>query len=402
MATVKVLLKQNKSKKNGDMPIYLRIIKDRKAKFISTGIYINPRQWNEDTSRVRKSHRNSARLNTFIANKIAEAEGVALELETKSKSVSPSRLKRKIMGIAPVNFFEFADDYLDKVRQRCAVGTWVGMKAAIQKLKEYKKGKALYIDELTVSFLSDYQNYLISELSNGKNTIFHNFKKIRQIIHEIIRQDKMAIEDNPFLKFKFTQAPTHRGYLTEDELRAIEELKLKPDTRIFHHGNMYVFAAYAGGLRISDILKLKWYNFDNERINIKVQKTGNTLSVMLPNKALEIMRYYIRYKTKVSDFIFPILKNDADYSDPVVLHRAISSATALCNEDLKEIAFQAKIKKPLSFHTSRHTFATRALRKGMRIEYVSKIMGHTDITETQIYTKIINSELEKAMDVFND
>jgi integrase/recombinase XerD len=402
MATVKVLLKQNKSKKNGDMPIYLRIIKDRKAKFISTGIYINPRQWNEDTSRVRKSHRNSARLNTFIANKVAEAEGVALELETKSKSVSSSRLKRKIMGIAPVNFFEFADDYLEKVRQRCAVGTWVGMKAAIQKLNEYKKGKPLYIDELTVSFLSDYQNYLISELGNGKNTIFHNFKKIRQIVHEIIRQDKMAIEDNPFLKFKFTQAPTHRGYLTEDELRAIEELKLKPGTRIFHHGNMYVFAAYAGGLRISDILKLKWYNFDNERINIKVQKTGNTLSVMLPNKALEIMHYYIRYKTKVSDFIFPILKNDADYSDPVVLHRAISSATALCNEDLKEIAFQAKIKKTLSFHTSRHTFATRALRKGMRIEYVSKIMGHTDITETQIYTKIINAELEKAMDVFND
>jgi site-specific recombinase XerD len=402
MATVKVLLKQNKGKKNGEMPIYLRIIKDRKAKFISTGIYVLPGQWNEDTSRVRKSHRNSTRLNAYIAQKVAEAEGVALELETRSKTVSSSRLKSKIMGIAPVNFFDFADDYLAKVKQRCAVGTWVGMKAAIQKLKEYKKGQALYMDELTVSFLSDYQNYLISELGNNKNTIFHNFKKIRQIVHEIIRQDKMSMDENPFLRFKFTQAPTHRSYLTEDELIAIEELRFKPGSRIFHHCNMYVFSAYAGGLRISDVLKLKWQNFDGERVNLKIQKTSETLSVMLPNKALEIIHYYIRYKSKVSDFIFPVLKNDKDYSDPVVLHKAISSATALCNEDLKEIAFQAKVKKSLSFHTARHTFATRALRKGMRIEYVSKIMGHSDITETQIYTKIINSELEKAMDVFND
>ncbi|MDD4214814.1 MAG: tyrosine-type recombinase/integrase, partial [Bacteroidales bacterium] len=59
------------------------------------------------------------------------------------------------------------------------------------------------------------------------------------------------------------------------------------------------------------------------------------------------------------------------------------------------------IKKHLSFHTSRHTFATRALRKGIRIEYVSKLLGHASIKETQVYAKIVNEELDKAMEVFD-
>ena len=60
-----------------------------------------------------------------------------------------------------------------------------------------------------------------------------------------------------------------------------------------------------------------------------------------------------------------------------------------------------EIQKHIHFHTSRHTFATRALRKGMRIEYVSKLLGHANIKTTQIYAKIVNEELDKAMEIFN-
>ena len=56
----------------------MRIIKDRKAKFVSLGIKINPKDWNDELARVRKSYPNSQRMNNFIAHKIAEAEAVAL------------------------------------------------------------------------------------------------------------------------------------------------------------------------------------------------------------------------------------------------------------------------------------------------------------------------------------
>ncbi len=81
---------------------------------------------------------------------------------------------------------------------------------------------------------------------------------------------------------------------------------------------------------------------------------------------------------------------------------AISRATAYINKNLKFLATKAEIDKHISFHTSRHTWATRALGKGISIDKVSKIMGHAAIKETQVYAKIVSSELDKAMDVFND
>ena len=74
----------------------------------------------------------------------------------------------------------------------------------------------------------------------------------------------------------------------------------------------------------------------------------------------------------------------------------------MINKNLKSIATKAKISKKITFHVARHTFATIALKKGIRIEYVSKLLGHANLKETQIYAKIINEELDKAMDVFND
>jgi integrase/recombinase XerD len=127
------------------------------------------------------------------------------------------------------------------------------------------------------------------------------------------------------------------------------------------------------------------------------------VSVKVPNKALEIIELYKPEKKDFNpdNYIFPFFSNEIEYT-PVSLFQAISSRTANINSDLKDIAKLTKINKNLSFHSSRHTWATRALRKGMRIEYVSKLMGHSSIKTTQIYAKIVNSELDKAMDVFND
>ena len=61
----------------------------------------------------------------------------------------------------------------------------------------------------------------------------------------------------------------------------------------------------------------------------------------------------------------------------------------------------AKITKQISFHTARHSWAVRALQKGMRIEYVSKLMGHASVKNTEVYAKVLNEELDKAMEVFN-
>ncbi|MBK6276015.1 MAG: tyrosine-type recombinase/integrase [Saprospirales bacterium] len=129
-------------------------------------------------------------------------------------------------------------------------------------------------------------------------------------------------------------------------------------------------------------------------------KTTSQISIKVPTKGLEILAKYKSDDVQNNDFIFPMLDNNLNIENNEMLDNAISSATAYINKNLGLIKDKLKMSKHISFHISRHSWATRALRKGMRIEYVSKILTHSDLKTTQIYAKIVNSELDKAMDVF--
>lgn len=399
MSTVKIVLKKEKINKNGEAPLYIRIIKDRKAKFVSLGIRILPKDWNESQSRVKKSHPNSQRLNNYIAHKIAEAEGVALEMETNSKYVSPKSIKQNIMGTSPDSFVRYFEKYIESLKKNGKTGTHDKAKAVYSKLCTYLDNKDLAFDEVTVTFLKNYDTYLSDKLGNSINTIHSNIKIFRKLINDAISEDLFPPEKNPFLKYKLKTEKTVKEFLTEEEIKRIENLEIKKNSMRNHHRNIYVFATYAGGLRISDILQLKWSDYDGERILITTQKTNNTVSIKLPKKAKEIIEEYKEDDSKKEYYIFPFLRNDIEYSNASIF-KAISSHTAYTNTDLKKIAKMAGIDKNIHFHTSRHTFATRALKKGMRIEYVSKLLGHSSIKSTQVYAKIVNKDLDDAMDEF--
>jgi integrase/recombinase XerD len=399
MSSIKIILKKDKVNKKGEAPLYLRIIKDRKAKFVSLGIKINPKDWNPELSRVRKSYPNSQRMNNYIAHKIAEAEGVALEMETNSKFVSPKSIKQNIMGISSVSFLRYFERYIESLFKNGKFSTHTKVKNVFSKLKAYLDNNDLMFDELTVTFLKNYETYLSEQSGNSVNTIHSNLKVIRKLIYDGIREDLFPYEKNPFLKMKLKTENTIKVFLTEDEIKKIEDLDLSEKSRLNLSRNLFVFATYAGGLRFSDILRLKWKDYDGDRILISTQKTKNTVSIKLPNTAKEIIQNYKSDMPIDENYIFPVLKNDIGYS-PKSLYNAFVSHNSQINLHLKEIAKMAEINKHVHFHTSRHTFATRALKKGMRIEYVSRLLGHESIKTTQIYAKIVNRDLDDAMDQY--
>jgi integrase len=402
MASIKVLLRETKLNEKGLAPLYLRLIKDRKAKFIALKIYLKPSEWNKANGKVRKSHPNSARLNAMIAQRIADAEGVAVELETKTKTISSHKIKERIIGAAPADFFPFADKYIKSLEKAGNISSHKRVGVVIRKLKEYCDDKPLYFDEITVTFLKEYEEHLKTKYGNSQNTIHGNLKIVRKIINDAIREDIITRNDNPFYKFQLKLEKTQRNFLTEEELIKLEQLELPVNSKLKLHRDMYVFAVYAGGLRVSDLILLKWSNFDGERVHIQMHKTKSVVTVKLPNKALEILFSYKKEDNLPEHYVFPIFSHLIDYSNPTFLFTKLTSAITAIDKNLKVIGTKAEIQKKFSFHTSRHTFATWALRKGIRIEYVSKILGHANIKETQIYAKIVNEELDKAMEVFNN
>ncbi|SDK42989.1 Site-specific recombinase XerD [Catalinimonas alkaloidigena] len=409
MASVKVVRKANKEDKFGKAPLYLRIIKDRKAKFVALSIRVLEEEWDEETQQVvkikglkgREMRLKVQQYNKAIAKKRSEAEDVALDLETTSKYVAPQKIKETIMGKSSESFLKYAHRYLASLEKSKKMGTLGKGKSVISKLEIYLGSRDIVFTDIDYTFLKSYETYLRESLGNSVNTIHNNFNVIRKLINEAIAEGHLPYEKNPFLRFKMRLEKTTKNYLSEEELDAIEALPLKPASKRYQHRSIYIFCCWAGGLRISDVIQLQWLNYKEGKITLTMYKTNTVVSIMLPKRAIEIIEEYDQPDKKPTDYIFPFLRNDRDYSDPKALFKAISSISSYANKDLKRIGEEAGIPHVLHFHTSRHTFATRALRKGMRIEYVSKLLGHTSVKTTQIYAKVVNEELDKAMEAFN-
>jgi len=401
MATVAIVYRKDKLNKDNEAPVHLRIIKDRRINYVTTGIMIPEKNWDVKMNCIKGKFPNKERLNSFIANKFAELQDQVFEHETVSKSLTTRALKEKIYGKKPSDFFAFADEVVEQYQLAGKIGTYDKNKSIIAKLKDYQYGRQLMFQDITPSFLMNYEKHLRQTLGNKTNTIHKDMKFLRKLFNDAYRQDLIEHNQNPFLKYQLKLEKTQRAYLTEEELKAIEDFPATPGTRIELHRDMFVFATYTGGLRVSDVLQLKWKNCDGTHIHFAIKKTSQQLSIKLPNVAIEIISRYKPKKITPDHFIFPMLPNDLNMNDPRMVDQEISGATAYINKNLKIIAQKIGIDKPLSFHISRHTWATRALRKGISIDKVSKIMGHAAIRETQIYAKIVNEELDKAMEVFN-
>lgn len=400
MSKIRLVLRKDKKTKKDTAPINLKITQRGAKKYISTGISVKLSEWDFTKNKVNNNHPNSVRMNNTLNGILYQYESKIIDTEAKETYITLSDIKQKLKSKETQEFFPYADNYTDEFERKGKIATYKRGKSVIKKFKEFLKNDKILIEELNKDIFEKFEFYLSDTKKNDNPTIHSNFKYIKTIINKYIKEGKMTMDKNPFLNFNIKLTPTQKDFLTEDELLKIENLKLEKDSPLYTHRNIYVFSAYAGGLRISDVLQLKWENFKDERITIKIQKTKQPLAIKIPNKAIQIINLYKNKEVKPSDYIFPLLKCK-DANDPTTLFNSISSAAAYTNSNLKDIAGLAGVKKKFSFHSARHTFATRALKKGMRKEYVSKIMGHTTDKETNVYIKIVNEDLDNAIEILN-
>ncbi len=395
MATVKIILKKNKAKSLTQIPLYLRVTKDRKSNYVSLGHKVSEKSWDDDRQRVNAKHPNSSRLNAYLAGRVAEMEDILLEDEHKKQFSSSKKIKETIKGKRSISFTDYAKQFEKSLLRDQNYSRYKKLKGILSKLDEYTESRNLSFGDIDYDFLKNYEEWLRGTKGNRTNTIHTDLKFIRKLFNDGVTEGIVDKEKNPFLLFKLKTEKTSREYLSEEELKRIQELKLTGALDVYR--DMFVLASYTG-FRISDLLTMKFQNYDGKNITIQMRKTKDTISIKVPTVGRNILDKYVDSNSVKSNYTFPMIPN-VKFST-LELQKAIMSKTAICNLGLKQIAALAKIEKTVSFHVSRHTFATLALRKGVRMEYVSALMGHSDLKTTKIYAKIINSELERAMDVF--
>jgi integrase len=365
------------------------------------GLYISKKDWDAEVCRVKKSHRNSSRLNAVISKRIADAESLVLEADLKGVPFKDINFKEMVLSSEHTDFFEYSDRYLQELEAGKRVGMLKRAKTVITKLKDFHGEKPLYLDTITRKYLIDYEKHLRKKCNNKTNTVNSNFRVLKKILKDAMGDGLLSRDSNPFNSYSLKTAKTTRVFLTTDELDSIKGLDLKEGSAKDHARNIFIFACYAGGVRISDLLTLQWKQVAGGRLLISTKKTGNIQNVKLGKEATGIIEKLRQETSEPEDFVFPYIKSLKEIDTPEKLHGMISKKTALVNKYLAEIGEKATPAKKLSTHIARHTFATLALKQGMRIEYVSKLLGHANIRETQIYAKIVDAELDKAMEEFD-
>src|SRR5690554_3727433 len=216
MASIKILLRKDKKNEEGLIPLFFRIIKNRKSKFISTGLKIKESEWDDGNQRVKKNHSNSVRANAVLAKKKAQIEEELLDMELEGKSITKNSFL-SVQGKSRIDFFSYADQYLDKLKSKEKVGYYRRVKSIVEKLKVYHGSSTLNFNEIDVTFLKNYEKYLADKLNNKVNTIESNFRGIRAILNNAVDEDVLKRDKNPFYKFKMKKEPVVKDYLTEEE-----------------------------------------------------------------------------------------------------------------------------------------------------------------------------------------
>lgn len=234
------------------------------------------------------------------------------------------------------------------------------------------------LKEISHMFITDFENYLRIECSCNANTTAKFIQSFRRVI--IIAKNNGWIIKDPFINYTIRLKRVDRGYLTMDEILQISE-KQFDILRLEQVRDIFIFSCFTG-LAYIDVKNLTKQNihqgFDGKQwISTKRQKTDTPVNVPLLKIPASIIA---KYKDYDSIALLPVISNQK------------------MNSYLKEIADLCGITKNLTFHLARHSFATSVtLSKGVPIETVSKMLGHTNIKTTQIYARITNDKISRDM-----
>lgn len=355
---------------DGSKSLYLDIYRFGKRTYEPLNLYLIP----ERTASDRKQNETTM----LAANKIKSQR--IIELTTGEVGIKNPHKK--------VYLFDWMEAYMKEQEKRGRKDK-AQIKTTIKVLKMYTDERTL-LSNVDKDFCVGYLRFLQTDYrSDGRKvsnfTIKTYYRCLNGALNAAVRED--LIRDNPFNKVdkrdKIREPESKREFLTIDEVKLMMKTPF-PKKRLKDIKNAYLFSCFCG-LRISDIMQLTWKNIIKDRdtytLEIVMKKTKDPIYLPLSDQAL---KWLPSNKGKTSE--------DRVFSIPSFNY---------VNPALAEWAQTAGLKKHMTFHTARHTFATMMLTLGADLYTVSKLLGHSDVKVTQVYAKIVNQKKNDAVNLVN-
>jgi integrase len=425
-ATVNVVYYTHKTLKDGSHPFLVRITKDRKNRWVSTGLSLHPQFWNKEKNTFRRTVPEGKRKAFEIALKkwldkytdaaemLAEADelhdahAVAIKVSSERKTTR----KFQLLG--------YFDELINQFEKTGNVGNRKVYRDVHNNLRRFiGEGKDVSFEAVTVKFCNEWENKMRSE-GLTEITLSVKFRTLRAVLNKAIANgytkptsypfSRNTAETNKFQIGKFDTRTTKRA-ISKADIRKIEAYQPTPyvgpyaslrDTteRILLAKDLFMFSYYCGGINFVDMATLRWKNIgkdldDKPRLAYTRQKTGGKFSLRLMPVVLNILERYKPDEVHSDSYVFPIL-NTTLHKTPSQIHNRCSKVMGHVNADLKIIGTSVGIKTPLTTYVARHSFATALKRSGVATAVISEIFQHPDGRTTQIYLAEFDTDLVDA------
>jgi site-specific recombinase XerD len=386
-------LRKPKNYQSGDMPIYLRITVDGQRTELAVSRKFDPDRWDAGTGRATGTKADSRTLNAYLDDMQFKLYELQRRMSEQNELITAETLKNRYSGKAEkartlVSVFE---DHNTKMKtlvgEEFEKSTLQRYETCLMHAKDFMRSRYnisdIPVSKIDFAFLNDFEYYLRSERKCGNNSAIKYIKNLGKIVRICLGNGWLTV--NPYINYKPKQKAVHREALNKEELEQLTKKKFEVE-RLCTVRDMFVFCCYTG-LAYVDVYKLKRSELvkgvdGNLWIHTNRQKTDTLSRIPVLPAALSIIRAYEDHpQCIVKETLLPVISNQK------------------MNAYLKEIADLCKIKKLLTFHIARHTFATTiTLNNGVPIESVAKMMGHTNIKTTQIYAKVMDHKISEDME----
>ncbi|MBN9381907.1 MAG: site-specific integrase [Chitinophagaceae bacterium] len=388
----------NKSRSKNEQPaIYLRIrIGDKRAE-LSTYQHVSPGQWNQAGQCVKGTSEQAQTINRQLAILKGNLHRHYSLLVASGKTFTLEDVKNAYLGKVEhtrtlAEAFDFHNRrFAEKVKSGKTSGrTLKRLEITKDKvtafLRYYFKVSDMPLNEIKHAFAADFEHYLSTEQRIGSNTAMKHLKILKQVLKMAVDQGWLPV--NPNGGFKCTYEDPQRERLTMEEIMVLYNKELIP--RLAEVRDIYLFCCFTG-YAYMDVLTLTPANIvtgiDGEKWLAKNRTKTDTPEhiPLLPIAAEIIDRYKNNLYCQHYGRLLPVNSNQR------------------YNAYLQEIAEIFDIKKHLTTHTARHTFATTVtLENDVPIETVSQLLGHKSIRTTQIYAKITQHKISNNMRVLRN
>lgn len=377
----------------GNIRLYARITIDGKRAEFSLNRELSVSLWDEKRKRGKGHSKYVISLNKYLDQVFTGLHEAHRQLLQEDADITSAAVKARFLneddsGKTLLDLIAYHNSTMANILKQGTMKNYYSTERCIKKfLKEELKVEDITLKKLNYGFIVDFEQYVrkykpSTRMGCTNNGAMKHMERLKKMSRLGVRLE--WLEKDPFVNFKLRFEKTERQFLTERDLRLIEETTFKK-TSTEQIKDLFIFACFTG-LSFVDVEGLKREHMvkgidGNNWLYTKRTKTDEPLKIPLLPKAMEIIeKYQDELRIVKRGGLLPRFSNQ------------------MINRTLKEIANACGIRKKMTFHTARHTFATSiTLSNGVPIETVSKLLGHTKLSTTQIYARVVEKKVGEDM-----